>query len=132
MAQTQKYVTFRSSGFNATEEKEYFLNPNNFSDDVAKWVIQELQAQGVEVDTELGQEDFGWYFTFRLCGKSYDFVLGHRDGEGEQWLGWYERSAGFFPSLFGARKKIIPLEVAQTTHAILSTSRGNPRRRTYA
>lgn len=122
MAETRTYVTFSSSGFNATEEKEYFINPNNFGDDLAKYLLQGLQAQSVEVDSELGQEDFGWYFTFRCNGQSYDFIMGHRDGEGEEWLGWLERSAGFLPSLLGARKKAIRPEAAQSIQNVLTSS----------
>ena len=122
MAETRTYVTFRSSGFNATEEQEYFVNPNNFGDDLAKWMMQELQTQGVEVNPELGQEDFGWYFTFRSGGQSYDFIIGHRDSEGEEWLGWLERKAGFLPSLLGARKRGIPPEAAQFIHNLLAAS----------
>ena len=38
-----------------------------------------LTAAGVEVNGEIGQEDFGWYFSYRAGGASYCFVLGHRE-----------------------------------------------------
>ncbi len=122
MLDTRTHVTFRCSGFNTSEQRDYFINPNNFGDDLAKWLMQELRARNVEVDPELGQEDYGWYFTFRCGGQSYDFILGHRDEEGEEWLGWLERSAGFLPSLLGARKRGVSPEAAQLLYAVLVSS----------
>lgn len=105
-----------------SEQRDYFINPNNFGDDLAKWLMQELRALKAEVDPKLGQEDHGWHFTFHSGGQNYDFVVGHRDGEGEEWLGWLERSAGFLPSLLGARKRGISPEAAQLIHAGLVSS----------
>ena len=122
MAETRTFVTFNSSGFNTTEVKEYFINPDNSGDDLVKWLMQELLSRNVEVDTELGQEDHGWYFTFQCGGQSYDFIVGHQGGDGEKWLGWLERGAGFLPSLFGSRKRGIKPEAAQSIHVILESS----------
>jgi len=119
MADTQKYVTFSCSGFNTSEPRDYFINPNNFGDELAKRLMQELRVRNTAVDSELGQEDHGWYLTFHSGGKSYDFVLGHRGEERAEWLGWLERGAGFLPSLFGARKRSVPPEIAQLVHAAL-------------
>jgi len=119
MADTQKYVTFDCSGFNTSEPRDYFINPDNFGDDIARRVMQELQARNTAVDSELGQEDHGWYFTFHSGGQIYDFVLGYRGEEGAEWLGWLERGAGLLPSLFGARKRSVPPEIAQLVHAAL-------------
>jgi len=124
MADTQKYVTFSCSGFNTSEPRDYFINPNNFGDELAKRLMQELRVRNTAVDSELGQEDHGWYLTFHSGGKSYDFVLGHRGEERAEWLGWLERGAGFLPSLFGARKRSVPPEIAQLVHAAL-VSLGN-------
>ena len=119
MPDTRTFITFSCSGFNTSEQRDYFINPSNFGDDLAQWLMQQLRARNVEVDAELGQEDYGWYFTFRSGGQSYDFVLGHRDEEGGQWLGWLERSAGFLPSLLGARRRSVPPEPAQLIHTVL-------------
>lgn len=40
-------VTFKSTAFNTTEEKETFINPGCFGDDVGKWLIRELRSRGV-------------------------------------------------------------------------------------
>lgn len=113
MPGTRTHVTFSCSGFNTSEQRGYFINSNNFGDDLARWLMQKLRALKVEVDPELGQEDCGWYFTFRSGGQSYNFVLGHRDEEGAEWLGWLERSAGFLPPLLGARRRSVPPVPAQ-------------------
>ena len=42
-------VTFRSSAFNTTQPKDYFINPGCFGDDVAKWLMGELRAPVTKV-----------------------------------------------------------------------------------
>jgi hypothetical protein len=76
-------VAFEISVFNATVSKQY--NPCCFGDDVATWLH--------EADEQPGQEDSGWYFTFRISGPSYCFVVGYRaaDPDNEEagfWIGW--------------------------------------------
>ena len=77
-------VTFRSSAFNTSEHKPYFINPGCFGDDLAQWLMGEMRRRRVETDDKPGQEDFGWYFDFQIAGISSTFVLGYRPGdEGE-------------------------------------------------
>src|SRR6266481_2083725 len=57
-------VYFHSTIFNCTEPKDYFINECCFGDDVARWLIKQLKAQGLQTADEPCQEDFGWYFTF--------------------------------------------------------------------
>mgnify|MGYP006908254075 CR=1 FL=1 len=118
-------VTFRSSVFNKTETKPYFLNPYCFGDDVCRWFITRLRSQAVATDDEPGQEDFGWYFNFQLGDDTYCFVLGFRpDDEGEDgsWLGFLERSVGLIGSLLGRRSRGIPVEAARAIHGALSNA----------
>jgi hypothetical protein len=61
---TRTLVTFKSSAFNTSEPKPYFINPGCYGDDVAKWLTRELRGRGFKTDEEPGQEDFGWYFNF--------------------------------------------------------------------
>ncbi len=122
MTETRTCVTFQSSAFNTTETGADYINPDNFGDDLARWVIERLNGQSVVVDPELGQEDFGWYITFEAAGQAYNLILGYRYGEASNWVGWLERDAGLLPSLFGARRRGIMPEAAQAIHRVLSSS----------
>lgn len=118
-------VTFRSSAFNISEPRDYFINPGCFGDDVARWLMEELRSKGHEATSDAKQEDFGWYFTFLASGVEHCFVIGHRPGGANQeglWIGWLERSRGFLPSLVGARKTgILPVSI-ELIEGILSGS----------
>lgn len=122
MPETRTIVTFKSSAFNTRQIRGHFINPENYGDDLAKWLRQELKGRGVEVGADLGQEDFGWYFDFTVGGRRCSFVLGYRGDDDEGWVGRLERDADFLPSLLGARKRGISPEAAQVIHDTLSTA----------
>ena len=119
-------VIFKSAAFNFSEPRDYFINPCCYGDDVARWLAEQLHCKGYQADDVPGQEDFGWYITFRVSDISYCFVIGHRPGdentEGE-WIGWVERSRGFTALIFGGRNRGIQPAAAQVIHEILSNSR---------
>lgn len=122
-------VTFKSSAFNTSEPKEYFINECCYGDDLCKWLIKELKTAGTECDTEPGQEDFGWYFNFQVDGKPHCLVCGAQEpdegtpvGTPATWILTLERAAGFIASLFDRRDKDIPLEAANKIHEALSSS----------
>src|SRR5256885_83320 len=90
-------VHFKSDSFNSTQPKDYFINEGCFGDDVCRWLIQELRSRGLQTDAKPSQEDFGWYFSFRLNGNDYCFIIGYRPGAGQfegDWFGWLEREVG--------------------------------------
>lgn len=119
-------VTFFSKDFNSTQPKDYFTNPGCFGDDVCHWMITEMQTAGVDVDDEPQQEDFGWYFRFRLPVGRYCFVTSCRpaDTDGESlWIGWVERDCGFIASLFGQRQKKISSHAVETVDRVLARGR---------
>ncbi|MBW8014598.1 MAG: hypothetical protein FVQ82_00265 [Planctomycetes bacterium] len=100
----RNHVTFQATGFNTTEDLEEFINPCNFGKDVAEWLITELEGKVPNIDPEVGQEDFGWYFTFTgNTGKEYNFFVGQYGDEG--WLAFFKRSLGLFEFLFWFWKK---------------------------
>ena len=118
-------VTFKSSVFNMSEPKEYFINPCCFGDDVARWLAEQLRSKGYQAAEVPGQEDFGWYFRFTKSGIEHCLVIGHRPGDNNEeglWIGWLERSRGFLASLVGARKRGIQPAAARAIHEILSGS----------
>jgi hypothetical protein len=41
-------ATFQSSAFNTTVTKDYFINPECFGDDLARWLITRLRATGTK------------------------------------------------------------------------------------
>jgi len=117
-------VTFRSSVFNTTEPKPYFINPNCFGDDLARWVIAHLRAGGVSVDDNPRQEDFGWFFEFDVLEGKHCVVLGNRpvdDPNESNWVAWIERSRGLLGSAFGLRKRGIAPSAVNALHAVLSS-----------
>lgn len=115
--------TFESTAFNMAEPKEYFINPSCFGDDVAMWLIGELQKQGLITDEKPGQEDFGWYLNFEVTGTAHTLVIGHRptgETEAGTWIGWLERRRGFLGSLVGGRDRGIQPAAVEAIERILS------------
>jgi hypothetical protein len=124
LADPQPCFAFRSQAFNTIKEKEYFINPCCFGDDLARWLISQLRDNGHATEEEPGQEDFGWYFGFEIVGVKHDIVIGYRPdpdpGDGE-WLCWIERKAGLVGSMLGKRRHVRP-EALEALREILSSS----------
>jgi hypothetical protein len=117
--------SFKSTAFNCTQTREYFINPECFGDDLARWLIAKLNDRGIETMNEPQQEDFGWYFTFRASDVEHCLVLGFQPNDpstGDQWLGWLERQAGFLSALTGGRKRGISPKAVSLIDEILATA----------
>jgi len=112
-------VTFQSTSFNTTESREDFINPDNYGDDLARFLMDALRTDGVTVPDYLGQEDHGWFFTFEVNGTEHDLVVGWADGE---WIAWIERRTGLLASLLGRRRHGILPEAVEAVHSVLSSS----------
>lgn len=122
-------VHFRSSAFNTSEPKDYFINECCYGDDLCKWLMQELCSRGFRTDSEPGQEDFGWYFCFYVGDVKHCFVVGFQpaDTDAERlWIGWLEHQAGFLGSLLGGRKRGILPEAAERPSQHLVEFRQDP------
>jgi hypothetical protein len=101
---------FNSTAFNCTEPKDYFINGCCFGDDLTKWLIGRLKQQGLEVDPEPGQEDFGWFLFFGIDGERYTVIVGFQPNEpetGDQWMGWIERRTGLLGMILRKNKNNI-------------------------
>lgn len=125
MSKLRTYVTFRSDVFNASQPREYFINPTCFGDDAATWLMDRLRRRGLSVGDAPRQEDFGWYFTFQVDGVDHDFVIGYRPGGRDEagiWIGWLERKVGLVWSLLGGRRRGISRLAAEVIHMELSAS----------
>ena len=94
---TRTVVTWESTFFNSTTPLSYFINPNCFGDDAAKWLIRRLQVAGLEADARPDQEDFGWYFRFAAGENRYLVIVGYQPGdsahESGRWVGLIEPAA---------------------------------------
>ena len=89
MSAPRTVVTFSSTAFNSTVVRPYFLNPLCFGDDLAQYLVCQLEKNGHPAETP-AQEDFGWYFRFLIDGKAHLFLVGRRPVE-DDWLGSIER-----------------------------------------
>ena len=123
VAGVRREVTFRSSAFNTTEHRDYFINEGCFGDDLAKWLMTRLREGGVETDPEPGQEDFGWYFNFTVPAGTHCCVIGYQPDEPHGvWHLWLERSRGFVASIFGRRNHGIDEEAVNAIDRALRSS----------
>ncbi len=118
---------FRSTAFNTSERRDYFLNDCCFGDDLARWLIQELRGHGFRAEEEPGQEDFGWYLNFTVQDVDYCLLIRYRPAEDAaigDWICTLERITGVGPIGFflGAAKRQIHLGTAQAIHTVLSSS----------
>src|SRR5262245_9384590 len=97
-------ASFKSSAFNTSDVREYFINDCCFGDDLAKWLIARLRAAGLDTDDEPGQEDFGWYFNFHVAAGPHCCVVAYHEDEPEgTWHVTLERQLGLIRSVFGGR-----------------------------
>jgi hypothetical protein len=113
------HVTFQSERFNKTEQRESFVNPDCFGDDVCEFMIAELHSLGMVCEGPFS-EDWGWCFVIRFSGRK--FLLGtnyHGDGF---WLIFLEAETGLLANLFGRGRKSVPLELRRTIHKILTAT----------
>lgn len=116
-------ITFESAAFNTSESRPYFLNPECFGDDVARWLGERLRATGASIPEEPGQEDFGWYMEFTVPEGTHCCVIGFRPGDEVEpgiWIIQIERSRGLFQSLLGRRHRGISAVAIGALHEILS------------
>lgn len=119
-------VTFQCPFFNSKEPKEYFINVENFGDDLAKWLSEHLEKYDIQTQRNCefpGQEDFGWFFNCLFKQEMFCIIIGHHyDNNDFEWVIWIERKCGLLKSIFGGRKKDINLQIPKAIHNILSSS----------
>jgi hypothetical protein len=121
----QTVVTFKSTAFNMTERKPYFINDCCYGDDVALWMIGELAKQGVITSVEPGQEDFGWYLTFEIATRRFTFCVSFRADDinaGATWIGFIERSCSPLEALFRMHKRGITVAAQILIDQVLRSS----------
>lgn len=122
---TRTLVTFQTEKFNTTTDRDYFINPGCFGDDLCKWLIEQLTADGIKCDAQPGQEDFGWYFNFSVDDEEYCWVCAFRPADETEpgiWIGWIEKATGFLAGIFGGREKNIQRSASLEIHKVLVNS----------
>jgi len=118
-------VTFKSDAFNTSVQKDYFINAGCYGDDLANWIISELQKRGIGTDHRPGQEDFGWYLDFKVSHNTFCLVVGYRPGDEREsgtWIGWLERSRGLVGSILGGRERGITADAVEGIHEVLTSN----------
>lgn len=117
-------ATFESDSFNTTESKPTFIRPDNYGDDLVRWLMGKLRDRGVPVDeTDPSQEDHGWYVTFGSDRESHDAIVVYAPTEtASRWLLSVERSVGVLGTIFGRRTRTVLEGAVELIHNILSES----------
>jgi len=110
-------VTFKSPDFNASVRKPEYVHPENYGDDLGRWLMKAISATGAEVLPGLGQEEHGWYFTFMHERVRYDFLIARDSSE---WVGLLEKFSGLLPTIFGAKDRISPSTLAMVDEVLKS------------
>ncbi len=114
-------VTFKSSSFNTTEARPYFIDPNCFGDDLANWLIEQLTFRENRTYGKPSQRDYGWYLLFRpeltLHRLALTFIPTIGGGE---WLGCIERCG--FSGLLRKSSRTPDSSAVEVIHRILSAS----------
>ncbi len=124
IANIQNCAVFKTSAFNTSVQKEYFVNPSCFGDDAARWMMVELGIRGFHSEEAPHQKDFGWHFSFVAAGVKHNAVIGYRPGtygDDGEWICWIERKVGPIGALLGKSKDVKP-EAAKAIQDVLSAS----------
>jgi hypothetical protein len=103
-----KDFVFNSSKFNLSVEKDNFINPCCFGEDIANWLKERLITRNIKV-TEPDQEDWGWYIELENNGDSYFIGIGGYPEEGDhsdygEWRIMVEKKRSFLHKLTGKNK----------------------------
>jgi hypothetical protein len=68
-------------------------------------LLKALRAAGIETARRVGEEDEGWWVTFRHNGVAYEFCSRFDiTSEPLECMGWLQRKTGFFASFLSPRE----------------------------
>lgn len=115
-------VTFTSSTFKTVdiEDKQRFRG--TFGDDVAIWLMMEMQSDGVDVVAGLHQADAGWFYAFRVEGKRHLASINLYDSARFMWQVTVERDVTGPLAWLGGRRRGVRARASQAMHRILDRS----------
>ncbi len=117
------HVTFLSDAFNRTEEKENFLNPCCFGEDLVRWMIPRFAGTHLKIDPDPRQEDWGWKVLVSCEGRQFLIGVGQYEvGRESGWLCFVESRLPFFKKWVGANDSAEQQQVCAALHSVLSSS----------
>ena len=118
------HVTFLSDAFNRTEEKENFINPCCFGEDLARWVIPRFTDTRLKIDPEPCQEDWGWEVFVTCDGKGFFIGIGQYELDGGElgWLCFVESRLPFYKKWVGATDDSERQRVCAAFHSVLASA----------
>ena len=100
-------ITFETDRFNLSSEKENFINPCSFGEDVANWLKPLLESKNVNV-SDIYQEDWGWEINCALENQEYYIgVGGISESEGSnqgEWRIMFTKKRSILESILGKNK----------------------------
>jgi hypothetical protein len=117
------HVTFFSEAFNRTEEKENFINPCCFGEDLALWIIQRFNHPSLKVAPDPCQEDWGWEVFVDCEGKGFFIGIGQYEmGNELGWLCFVESALPGYKRWFGATDAPQHERVCTAFHSVLASA----------
>ena len=117
------HVTFLSNAFNRTEERENFINPHCFGEDLARWMIPRFTDTHLTVEPEPCQEDWGWEAFVTCDGKGFIVGIGPYELDGELgWLCFVESRSPLYKKLVGATDASEQQRVCAAVHSVLASA----------
>jgi hypothetical protein len=120
-ATLRTHVTFRTSRFNQTEVRPYFINPNCFGDDRAAWLVSGLHERGWTDLSEPWQEDWGWQTSTARGGRKYLISVGSTEEDAPGWLVHVQEHTGLLARLRGKAGPGALRELLDAIHQVLMT-----------
>jgi hypothetical protein len=118
-ATVRTHVTFRTSRFNQTEVRPYFINPNCFGGDCAAWLVSGLRERGWADMSEPWQEDWGWQTSAARDGHKYLVSIGLME-EDPEWLVHAQEHTGFLTRLRGKAGPSALRDLVLAIHNVLT------------
>jgi hypothetical protein len=115
-------VTFSSASFKAVDVENKPRFRGTFGDDLAIWLMLEMEANGVDVSPGLNQGAAGWNFVFHIDGRAYAATVLLHNPIGPVWLITLERDVEGALAWLGGRRRGVRPEAAAAVHSVLSAS----------
>ena len=115
-------VTFTSSAFKTTDTEDKPRFRGTYGDDVAIWLMMEMDSAGIEILPGLNQSDDGWTYTFVIGTRTYLAGINLLDVSRGMWRVTLEWDVTGSKSWFGGRRRGVRPAVALILDTLLKRS----------